>query len=508
MLAIALRFILKPIAVAWLSLNVLDDLSLVIRVARLGAVLLPGGDETDMCGVCDDVMGDLLKGDGIEAVSCKLVCLRLPSCVRMCEHIKAVSQNSSHFPCMAAGYCRASDELEEVDVTCSVAPILRCVPSRYCAGKRNGLSLSCELKPGFGRWVGMKNTVSTHTAAIAHGLLSQPHCGEEGAGAYCIAAPKGFGFVAEMTGHVLSLLYGGLRTIISIETPGGDDDRQWLTFWLVLSVLLFAERFLARVILSSFPLYYEIKLIGLLWLLFADGADAMYRRLRLLALRICGSWLLASQAAAERRELDSLRQGCPELVQRALEHDAGRGQLTPPGSVGIWEEVREGVSDDETEVSLGAVSRYMLTPAGGELLAGCAIDEQQKAILLESAASRASFQPRFVRVNLIGVAPGLETALPSMDSNGKADPYVTCWLVSPAGGRYPFKGVRSRTKYRTVRPQWRGQTLELTIQGGSIGADGVYRNFDARGNSLVLQASAILGNCSKSCVARSESGKR
>ena len=38
-------------------------------------------------------------------------------------------------------------------VECSVAPILRCVPSRYCQRRRRGLRLSCELKPGIGRWV-------------------------------------------------------------------------------------------------------------------------------------------------------------------------------------------------------------------------------------------------------------------------------------------------------------------------------------------------------------------
>ena len=35
---------------------------------------------------------------------------------------------------------------------------------------------------------------------------------------------------------------------------------QWLTFWLILTILLFIERFLARVVLSTFPLYYQAKL--------------------------------------------------------------------------------------------------------------------------------------------------------------------------------------------------------------------------------------------------------
>lgn len=56
--------------------------------------------------------------------------------------------------------------------------------------------------------------------------------------------------------HALSLIYGSLSTIRGIESPGGDDDRQWLTFWLILTILLFMERGFARVLLSSFPMYY------------------------------------------------------------------------------------------------------------------------------------------------------------------------------------------------------------------------------------------------------------
>ena len=57
--------------------------------------------------------------------------------------------------------------------------------------------------------------------------------------------------IAEALGHALALLYGGFETVRSIETPGGDDDRQWLIFWLALTILLFVERFLARVLLST-----------------------------------------------------------------------------------------------------------------------------------------------------------------------------------------------------------------------------------------------------------------
>ena len=246
-----LAAVLKPLVIVWASLNAIDDLSLVMRLGRLAAVILPGGKEgEEMCSLCDDVMGDLLKGaEGLEALPCNWACLRVPACVKMCESLRSASRNSSHFPCVAAGYCDAEDM--EVDVECELAPPLRCVPSRYCQRKRSGLKVSCVLRPGIGRWIGMRNAVGSHAAALAGGLLTQPRCGEPGAGPYCVASPRGLGAAAEFAGHVLSLLYGGFRTVASIETPGGDDDRQWLTYWLILTLLLFVERFLARVVLST-----------------------------------------------------------------------------------------------------------------------------------------------------------------------------------------------------------------------------------------------------------------
>lgn len=215
----------RPVIMVWATLNAIDDLTMLFRIARLGAVLVPGQGDTDLCSICDDVMGDLLKGtDGLEALPCKWACLRVPKCVDMCERVKAASTNSTHYPCIAAGYC---DPLEEGAMEsaeeCKVGAFFSCSPGRYCMRKRQGFRFSCELRPGIGRWIGMKNAVGNHASALADGLLSQPHCGEPNAGPYCIATPKGIGAVCEGIGHVLSVIYGGWRTIVSIESPGGDD---------------------------------------------------------------------------------------------------------------------------------------------------------------------------------------------------------------------------------------------------------------------------------------------
>ena len=104
--------ILKPVVIVWAGLNAVDDLALMIRVARLGvATVRPrrttDDDNADLCDVCDDVMGDLLAGvDGLQAIPCRQACLGLQRCMDMCEAVQDASQTSTEFPCVAAGFCQ------------------------------------------------------------------------------------------------------------------------------------------------------------------------------------------------------------------------------------------------------------------------------------------------------------------------------------------------------------------------------------------------------------------
>ena len=499
--------IAKPIVVIWAGLNAIDDLSLLFRFARLGSVLVPGLSSLQphmMCDVCDDVMGDLLKGsDGLEALPCGAACLRIPACVRMCENLKNAATNSSHFPCIAAGYCDAVEEGEaDADVECRVGAFFSCAPRRYCHRSRHGLRFSCSLRPGIGRWVGMRNAVASHAGALAEGLLSQPRCGEPGAGPWCVARPRGTGAVAEALGHALALLYGGFETVRSIETPGGDDDRQWLIFWLALTLLLFVERFLARVLLSTVPMYYEVKLCLLVWLARGGGADTLYRRLRRFLLdalpRQLSARVVADEAGEAAKQLARLRRDVGGVVGLALAaHEkrkaaekaaAEERRRTPSGHVRPpdWEEEEED-REDAACAELRAVYEFMLTEEGTHALAQApaldsarAVDASERALLIERAAALVSFQPRFVVARLLPVDdsdPG--TALPPMDPNGLVDAYCVLRLEPPGGGgarsRYPARGVRSRVAYRTLRPNW-GETLELPLRGGHMDDDGMYHN--------------------------------
>ena len=41
-----------------------------------------------------------------------------------------------------------------------------------------------------------------------------------------------------------------LSTVHALETPGGDDDRQWLTYWVIIALLSALESF-AAVLLTA-----------------------------------------------------------------------------------------------------------------------------------------------------------------------------------------------------------------------------------------------------------------
>ena len=73
---------------------------------------------------------------------------------------------------------------------------------------------------------------------------------------------------------------GTLASVRAVETPGGDDDRQWLTFWICFFLFTALERFTSVILSSLLPFYYEAKLLMLCWLMFYQGADTVYRTLR------------------------------------------------------------------------------------------------------------------------------------------------------------------------------------------------------------------------------------
>ena len=52
----------------------------------------------------------------------------------------------------------------------------------------------------------------------------------------------------------------------AIESPGVQDDIQWLTYWVVFGFFNFTESFALRIVLYYFPWYFAFKTVFVLWL--------------------------------------------------------------------------------------------------------------------------------------------------------------------------------------------------------------------------------------------------
>ena len=485
MVAGAIITIFKPIAFIWAGLNLIDDMSLMVRLGRLGASVIPfpgkKKDQNSMCGLCDDIVASFMAGqDGIGIVPCNAACLGIPKCIDMCELVQEVSQNSSQFPCVAAGFCDPIDTgyVDSLSMDCSAGAFFSCLPKQYCRRKREKFKFSCELRPGIGRWNGMKHLAGRNAASLVEGLRNQKHCGEEGAGEYCIARPTGIGLVAEMAGHVISFVIAGYKSILAIETPGGNDDRQWLTFWLILCLFLHIERFFARIILSNISFYYELKLIIMIWLVFREGAEKCYRRIRRFFERR-GFWIISANAEAE-EEISIMIHNGVEVLQKWMERyqEKSKGEITEFAPNKFWQFDKADTLNESSDSckTLLELSKFILSVDGSKQLEQSrSVSEQARVLLIERAAQVVSFQPRYLRIHLLGCISGAEGELPSMDNNGLADGYVTFHLKSSIDSFDRSKGMSSRIVYRSLSPQW-NQEIEIPLKAGNVEKDGFFQS--------------------------------
>lgn len=75
--------------------------------------------------------------------------------------------------------------------------------------------------------------------------------------------------VNPLASPVSNLIGWGLPAYLSfraIESPGVQDDVQWLTYWVVFGFFNFLESFALRMVLYYFPWYFTFKTAFTLWL--------------------------------------------------------------------------------------------------------------------------------------------------------------------------------------------------------------------------------------------------
>ena len=74
-----------------------------------------------------------------------------------------------------------------------------------------------------------------------------------------------FGIGSSMLTNLIGVAYPVFMSFHALESEGVDDDKQWLTYWVVFGLFNIADQF-AGVILSFIPFYYVLKVAMLIWL--------------------------------------------------------------------------------------------------------------------------------------------------------------------------------------------------------------------------------------------------
>jgi hypothetical protein len=66
--------------------------------------------------------------------------------------------------------------------------------------------------------------------------------------------------------NLVGLVIPGFLSLRAIETPGNEDNTQYLTYWIIFAFLNFTESLALRVVLYYVPWYFAFKSVFIMWL--------------------------------------------------------------------------------------------------------------------------------------------------------------------------------------------------------------------------------------------------
>jgi len=126
---------------------------------------------------------------------------------------------------------------------------------------------------------------------------------------------------------VVCFVYPAYKSFKAVESPQGDDDTQWLTYWIVYSTFNILEYF-ADILFFWVPMYNLLKCLFLIWCMWPiqnNGATIVYNKL----LR---PWLLKNEEKIDNR-LEKVTGKVNKYVDDAKREasafaDSSAGQLT------------------------------------------------------------------------------------------------------------------------------------------------------------------------------------
>ena len=88
-----------------------------------------------------------------------------------------------------------------------------------------------------------------------------------------------FGIAGPYITCLLGVAYPAFMSFLALESDGADDDKQWLTYWVVFGMFNILDHF-SGWILAFIPFYFFLKLAFLVFLFHPDtkGATTIYNK--------------------------------------------------------------------------------------------------------------------------------------------------------------------------------------------------------------------------------------
>ena len=94
----------------------------------------------------------------------------------------------------------------------------------------------------------------------------------------CIASVL-IGYLDQYITCLVGIIFPSICSIRALETKDPEDDKQWLTYWVVYGIFTFIDLF-SGFILKYIPFYFVLKIVFLIWLFFPTfkGASLIYQK--------------------------------------------------------------------------------------------------------------------------------------------------------------------------------------------------------------------------------------